>query len=167
MSKVISALLAAVLLLPFAASAQTPVQPSPDHEAMLSSGDARVIANKRLVYDLWREVWEAGHAELAEKYMAESYVQHNPNVPNGRAAFIGFLNRMKKVVPIEPRVKSPLVTITGDRDLVMLAFVREFPDPQEPGKTYTTTWFDMFRVENGKIVEHWDGALKSPPQPQQ
>lgn len=27
-------------------------------------------------------------------------------------------------------------------------------------KKYTTTWFDMFRIEEGKIAEHWDSALK-------
>jgi len=34
------------------------------------------------------------------------------------------------------------------------------PDPKGPAKKYTTTWFDMFRIENGKIAEHWDPALK-------
>jgi predicted SnoaL-like aldol condensation-catalyzing enzyme len=29
-----------------------------------------------------------------------------------------------------------------------------------PERTYTTTWFDMFRVVDGKIVEHWDPATK-------
>lgn len=171
-SRLLSIARVGVLALPLAVLAQTPVQPAPDHEAMLTSGDARVVANKRLVYDFWREVWEAGHVELAEKYMAESYIQHNPNVPNGRAAFVGFLSRMRKPSAIEPRMKSPLVAITGDRDLVTLAFVREYPDPREAGKTYTTTWFDMFRIEGGKIAEHWDGATRpqaaqqQQPQPQ-
>ena len=39
-----------------------------------------------------------------------------------------------------------------------LALVREGKD--KDGKPYTTTWFDMFRVANGKIVEHWDTATK-------
>ena len=29
-----------------------------------------------------------------------------------------------------------------------------------PAKKYTTTWFDMFRIENGKIAEHWDPAVR-------
>ena len=36
------------------------------------------------------------------------------------------------------------------------AFVREAADPKDATKKYTTTWFDMFRIENGRIVEHWD-----------
>ena len=37
-----------------------------------------------------------------------------------------------------------------------LAFAREHPDPKDPSARYTTTWFDMFRIKDGKIVEHWD-----------
>jgi predicted SnoaL-like aldol condensation-catalyzing enzyme len=32
------------------------------------------------------------------------------------------------------------------------------PDPRDPGKTYRSYWFDMWRVEDGKLAEHWDGA---------
>ncbi len=100
--------------------------------------------------------------ELAEKYMAESYVQHNPNVPTGRAAFIDFFQRFVKPKPIEAKVKAPLVSIVADGDYVVLSFVSEQTDPKDSTKKYTTTWFDMFRIENGKIAEHWDPALKRP-----
>jgi predicted SnoaL-like aldol condensation-catalyzing enzyme len=43
---------------------------------------------------------------------------------------------------------------------VVLNFVQEVPDPRDPSKKYTTTWFDMLRIENGKLAEHWDSALK-------
>ena len=98
--------------------------------------------------------------DLAEKYMAESYIQHNPNVPTGRAAFTDFFSRISKPQPIEPRVKAPLVAIVAEGDLVVLAFVREGIDPKDATKKYTTTWFDMFRIEGGKIAEHWDAAPK-------
>jgi len=140
--------------------AQVQVQANPDHEQLLASADPRVAANKRLVYDFWREVFEGGHTELAEKYMAESYVQHNPNVPTGRAAFVDFFSKLVKRKPIEPRIKAPLVAIAAEGDLVVLSFVREAADPKDPTKKYTTTWFDMFRVEGGKIAEHWDPASK-------
>ena len=53
-----------------------------------------------------------------------------------------------------------LVSIVAERDLVVLAFRRELPDLAREGQTYTTTWFDMFRVADGKIVEHWDYGTK-------
>jgi predicted SnoaL-like aldol condensation-catalyzing enzyme len=147
------------------AQAQVPVVPNADHEAMLRHSDPAIANNKRLVYDFWREVFEAAHMELAPRYMSEDYIQHNPTVPTGRQAFIDFFSRIRKPSPIEPRVKAPLVAVTGDGDLVILAFAREHPDPQDPEKKYTTTWFDMFRIADGRIVEHWDPALRPPRRP--
>jgi len=145
---------------PLLAGAQVAVTPNPNHDLMLSATDPRVAANKRLVYDFWREVFEAGHMELAEKYMAENYIQHNPNVSTGRAAFVEFFSKRTKPQPIGERVRSPLVAILAEGDLVVLAFAREGPDPKDPTRKFSTTWFDMFRVEGGKIAEHWDPAQK-------
>jgi predicted SnoaL-like aldol condensation-catalyzing enzyme len=148
--------LACVLALPLKARAQVEVQPAPNQTQLLGSADHRLAANKRLVYDFWREILEAGHMDLAPKYMLESYIQHNPNVPTGRAAFIEFFSKMSKPKPIEPTIKAPLVAVVAEGDLVVLSFVRKAADPKDKTKTYTTTWFDMFRVEEGKIAEHWD-----------
>ena len=142
------------------AFAQVAVTAAADHEALLASKDAKLAANKRLVYDFWREVFEGGHMEFVDKYMAEGYIQHNPMVPTGRAAFVEAFGKRVKPVAIEPRVKAPLVSLSAEGDLVVLAFVREYDDPKDATKKYTTTWFDMFRIENGKIAEHWDSATK-------
>ncbi|HUL96816.1 MAG TPA: nuclear transport factor 2 family protein [Usitatibacter sp.] len=144
----------------FAAHAQLPVVANPDHEKMLASADPKLAANKRLVYDFWREVLEAQHLELADKYMAESYMQHNPMVPTGRAGFVQFFGAHAMPKPIEPRIKAPLVAIVAEGDRVVLSFVREMADPADASKKYTTTWFDMFRIEGGKVAEHWDTATK-------
>jgi predicted SnoaL-like aldol condensation-catalyzing enzyme len=149
-------LLAAPLVVP----AQVAVTPAADQESLLASADARIAANKRLVYDFWREVFEGAHMEYAEKYMAESYIQHNPNVPTGRAAFVAFFSKFAQPKPIEARIKAPLVAVVAEGDLVVLSFAREGTDPKDPAKKFSTTWFDMFRIENGKIAEHWDPAQK-------
>ena len=153
------AIVAALVFAP-AAFAQVTVTAAADQEKLLASADPKLAANKRLVYDFWREVFEGAHMELADKYMAESYIQHNPNVPTGRAAFVEFFQRVRKPAPIEPRIKAPLVAVVAEGDLVVLSFAREHADPKDAGKKYTTTWFDMFRIENGKIAEHWDPAVK-------
>ena len=149
-----------LLLLASLAHAQVPVVPEPDHAKLLASPDARLAANKRFVYDFWREVFEGRHMDLAPKYMAEGYIQHNPNVPTGRAGFATFFGRFVKPQAIQPRITAPLVNIVAERDIVTLSFVSQKPDPADASKKYTTTWFDMFRVENGKIVEHWDCAMR-------
>jgi predicted SnoaL-like aldol condensation-catalyzing enzyme len=140
--------------------AQLPVEANANHEAMLASADPHLAANKRLVYDFWREILEAGHMDLAEKYMAVDYKQHNPGVPTGRAGFVEFFSKMSKPEAIQPKIQEPLVAIVAEGDLVVLSFVSEKKDPKDATKNYTTTWFDMFRVENGKVAEHWDPATK-------
>jgi predicted SnoaL-like aldol condensation-catalyzing enzyme len=153
-------LAAALVAAPAAASAQVAVTAAPDQEALLASADPKLAANKRLVYDFWREVFEGGHLDLADKYLAEGYIQHNPNVPTGRAAFVAFFGRFVKAQAIQPRITGPLVNIVAERDIVTLSFVSQQPDPTDSSKKYTTTWFDMFRIENGRIAEHWDCSPK-------
>lgn len=149
-----------ISLFALSALAQVPVTASVNHQKLLASHDPKLAANKKLVYDFWREVFEAGHLELAEKYMAEDYIQHNPNVATGRDAFVTFFSAIKKPKPIEGKVAAPLVNIVAEGNIVLLTFVREYKEPKDASKTYTTTWFDMFRIENGKIAEHWDPAQK-------
>ena len=145
---------------PLTIRAQVAPTPHPDHAALLRSSDSTLARNKRLVYDFWREVLEARHMDLASKYMRENYIQHNPNVATGRQAFVDFFGRLGGPQPIAPKVKAPLIAIAAEGDLVVLSFTREYPDPKDATRKYTTTWFDMFRVQGGKIAEHWDSALK-------
>ena len=145
------------------AFAQEAVRGNPDHEALLAASDPKLAANKRLVYDFWREVFEAGHLELAPKYMAEDYRQHNPNVPTGRAAFVEFFSRIRKPEPIKAEWKDkPEITIVSG-SYVFMMFKRELNDPDDPSKKYPAYWFDMVRVDNGMVQEHWDSAVKNAP----
>lgn len=136
------------------AAAQLPVEIHRNQVELLPSTEPTLAANKKRVYDFWREVLQAHHVERAPEYLAESYVQHNPNVPTGRAAFMEFVGRLPRQ-PVKATVDE-LVSIVAERDLVILAFRRELPDLENEGQTYTTTWFDMFRIDGGTIVEHWD-----------
>ena len=144
-----------------AAHAQLPVQAAADQSALLRSADPQLAANKKLVYDFWREVFEGGHMELADNYLAEGYIQHNPNVPTGRAAFVAFFAKYVKPKAIESTVQAPVVTMVAEGDRVVISFVRTTVDPKDPAQKSTTTWFDMFRIENGRIAEHWDCAPKT------
>jgi predicted SnoaL-like aldol condensation-catalyzing enzyme len=156
--KTLQLALLAALFAGGAARAQVPVVPTANQEALLASADPKLAANKKLVWDFWREVLEAGHMEQADRLMAESYIQHNPNVPTGRAAFVAFFTQHVKPRPVQPRIEAPLVSIVAEGDLVILSFVQPTADPKDAGKKSTTTWFDMFRIENGRIAEHWDCA---------
>src|SRR5689334_20313814 len=125
--------------MPVGAHAQVPVTAAPDQAALLASPDPKLATNKRLVYDFWREVFEGRHMELAPNYMAENYVQHNPNVPSGRAAFVEFFSKMSGPRTIEDRIKAPVVAMLAEGDYVLLAFAREYPEPKDATRRYTTT----------------------------
>lgn len=144
-------------------NAQLPVKPLATQSELLKSDNAKYAANKKLVYDMWREFIEGGHMEVAEKYFTETYMQHNPNAPTGRKALVVFFSNWAKPVAISDTIKSNVVAIVAEGNLVVINFVSERTDPKDKNKKYTTTWFDMFRIENGKIAEHWDSAEKMNP----
>jgi predicted SnoaL-like aldol condensation-catalyzing enzyme len=137
---------------------QVPVTTHPNQQALLQSDNHQLAANKKFVFDFWREVFQARNMSLAPRYLAEDYIQHNPNVATGRQAFMDFFGRFEPQ-PLRPELDN-LVAIVAEGDLVVLAFRRELPDRQNTGRTYTTTWFDMFRIRDGKIAEHWDYGTK-------
>src|ERR1700680_3298211 len=114
-----------------------------------------------------KDMLQYGHLELADKVMAPGYIQHNPNVPHGRDGFKAFMSRNpnRKVEPIKEEWKNKPAVILTSGDLVFMMFDREGKDPTDPSKTYNYNSFDMLRVDNGMIQEHWDAARKAPPAP--
>jgi hypothetical protein len=56
---------------------------APAASAQPSNQSAQEKTNLKLVLDWFREVIQAYHLELAPKYMAEGYIQHNPNISRG------------------------------------------------------------------------------------
>lgn len=162
MKSVFSAMLLSLMVFSLPTGAQEAVTAAEDHRLLLQSDDPQLAANKQLVYDFWREVFEGGHLELADKYLTESYIQHNPNVPSGRQSFVDFFSQFTTAKPIKETVEMPLVSIVAEKDWVILTFVQDVKEPEGKNSAYTTTWFDMFRIEDGKIAEHWDPARKMP-----
>ena len=73
-------------------------------------------------WNWWREVIEAHHTELADKYQAEDYIQHNPNIPTGRAAFVKFFSSLGPPVPIPDRLPDPPAVAFGKGDYVVLVW---------------------------------------------
>jgi predicted SnoaL-like aldol condensation-catalyzing enzyme len=141
-----------------AANAAEPVVPAKDQQALLKSSDPQLAANKKLVFDMWRTFLDAHHIDEADKFLAPEYHQHNPNAETGLAGVKAYFTALKQQPIPVPDTIPGLVSIVAERDLVVVALVREGTD--KDGKSYTTTWFDMFRIANGKIVEHWDVAQK-------
>ena len=118
-------------------------------------------ANLKMVLDWWREVIENGHMELTAKYQAEDYIQHNPNAAQGLAGLVDYVRASRPVREISNTLDLPLVHLMAEGDYVATTFVR--PENDAAGETYYSSWFDLYRIEAGKIAEHWDPMLKSDP----
>ena len=118
--------------------------------------------NLDMVLNWWREVLDGGHLEFAPKYQAEDYIQHNPNVPTGRQGFVTFFSKFAKPKnPIPATLTNPPVVKGAKGDYVWLIFEHEDKDPRDPSKTYHYNSFDVIRIQNGKVQEHWDSAQKN------
>ena len=134
---------------------------SQDHQALLASDDPRLAANKRLVYDMYRIVLQAGRADRADEFIAEDYIQHNPNAAQGLAGLVDYVRSTRPELEVRDTLDLPLIHLMAEGDYVTTAFVR--PEKDANGETYYSSWFDLYRIENGKIAEHWDPMLKSDP----
>ena len=137
----------------------TPPQVATDHAALLASPDPKLAANKKLVYDMYRIVLQAGIWERAGEFIREDYIQHNPNAGQGLAGVQEYIRKTRPERPINAALDLPLINLIAEGDTVMTAFVR--PEKDANGQTYYSTWFDLFRIQDGKIAEHWDPMLKT------
>jgi predicted SnoaL-like aldol condensation-catalyzing enzyme len=158
--------LIAALLIGVAAFAQEPVTGSSDPESLFTSKDPKLNANKQVVLHIMRDLLEANHWSDAPKYLSQRYIQHNPNVASGLEPVIKFFgSRPQGPIPNKNSWKTKVVSVTAEGDLVTVAIAREYDDPRQPGKKYTSTWFDMWRIKDGKADEHWDAATIAAPAP--
>jgi predicted SnoaL-like aldol condensation-catalyzing enzyme len=147
------------------ASAQAPVVGHPDPESLFTDTDPKLHANKQVALHIVRDLLEANQwAKLGPTYIAEDYIQHNPQVTSGLAPVMKFFgSRPSSPIPDRKSWKTQVVAVLAEDDLVVVAFRREMDDPRKPGAKYTTTWFDMWRIKDGKAVEHWDYGTIPPP----
>jgi len=130
--------------------------------AAQSAMTPREKANLQFVLDWWREVIQSRHLELAPKYQAEDYIQHNINIQTGREGFVKFFGSLGPPVPIQPTLTQPPAIAFAKGDYVVVIWEREGKDPADPSKTYKYNTYDLLRLRNGKVQEHWDWALKQP-----
>lgn len=93
--------------------------------------------------------------EAFEKHAAPDYRQHSPDFRDGREGTIQDLEALFASMP-EVQIDIRCVLVDGDQAVVHLAG-RKSPD--DPGIVAV----DMFRLEGGKIVEHWDSMQPVPP----
>lgn len=120
---------------------------APKHASPRHDNRAIITEFARLFY-VEREVKRA-----FETYVVTDYIQHNPGLADGREAAIAALAPM-----FADRVKTfTILRILVDGDMAVI-HVHVRPTPDSRGASV----FDMYRLENGKIIEHWDAIQPVP-----
>ena len=105
-------------------------------------------ANKKVVVEFYEKGLNQKDFEAAAKYLGPRYTQHNPNAADGPEGLKAFLQFLKETFP---NSRSEIKRVFADGDFVIL----HVHAVREPG-TRGNAIIDIFKLENGKIVEHWD-----------
>ena len=84
----------------------------------------------------------------ADRYLGKTYTQHNPTVPDGPEVFKQFIPKWLASVP---ELSFDIKRVISEGDLVVLHYHMK-TSPSDLG----TAVIDIFRVEDGRVVEHWD-----------
>ena len=121
---------------------------------MTPSLAADLEANKKTVLEFYEAGLNKKDFDAASKYFGPKYIQHNPGAPDGIEGFKGFLNFLREKFP---NSHSEIKKAFADGDFVIL-HVHAVREPGTRGRAIV----DIFRLENGKIVEHWDVAQDIP-----
>jgi predicted SnoaL-like aldol condensation-catalyzing enzyme len=87
-------------------------------------------------------------AEAVEKYGGSHYIQHNPQAPDGFEAFVEFVEGFAEQFP---QMSLDIKRAVAEGDLVVTHSLLK-TSPEDRG----TAVADFFRLEDGKVVEHWD-----------
>ena len=131
---------------------------------MLSVGNGAALAasaqeeaNRAAVLAFYEKGLNQKDADAALAYVGDRYVQHNPNAPDGPDGFRKFIGFLREKFPSShSEIKRSFV----DGDFVIL-HVHSVREPGSRGRAIV----DIFKLENGKIVEHWDVVQDIPENP--
>ena len=121
------------------------------------AADPKQEANRKAVLEFYEKGINQKDADAAIAYMGNRYVQHNPNAADGPEGFRKFIAFLREKFP-NSRSEIKRSFVDGDYVIVHVHAVRE------PG-TRGNAIIDIFKLEDGKIVEHWDVAQPIPENP--
>jgi len=140
--------------------------------AQVPVNQGQLEANKKLALDFFK----AGikNPDRMAQYLADDYVQHNPRfVKFGEAHHVsgkqGFVMAIESWIlgptakqgePAPPPAPRTPALVVAEGDIVTIIWKQMQPDPNDHSQTYESFAFDTFRIKNGKLAEHWDGATK-------
>jgi predicted SnoaL-like aldol condensation-catalyzing enzyme len=118
------------------------------------SRTAQEEANRQAVLAFYDKGLNQKDADAALQYVGDRYIQHNPGAEDGPEGFRKFIAFLRDKFP-QSRSEVKASFVDGDHVILHVHAVRE------PG-TRGSAIVDIFRLEKGKIVEHWDAVQPIP-----
>ena len=125
--------------------------------AALAADAKQMEDNKKVVLELYEAAINQKNFEAASKFLGPRYIQHNPNAADGPEGLKGFIAFLREKFP---NYRSEIKRAFADGDYVIL-HVHNVPTPGARGNAI----MDIFKLENGKVVEHWDVRQEIPEKP--
>jgi predicted SnoaL-like aldol condensation-catalyzing enzyme len=110
--------------------------------------------NKQVVVDFYRTAFDGNPEKAVADHLGPQYIQHNPMAADGPEAFIGFVKWLRGKYP---NSQLDIKRVLADGEMVVTHSHLAL-EPGTPGQALT----DFFRLENGKVVEHWDVIQEIP-----
>ena len=114
-------------------------------------------ANKKTVLEFYEQGLNRKDFDAAAKFIGPRYVQHNPTAPDGPEGFKAFVGFLRDKFPDS---HSEIKRAFAEGDYVIL-HVHSVREKGSRGRAIV----DIFKLEDGKIVEHWDVAQEIPEKP--
>jgi predicted SnoaL-like aldol condensation-catalyzing enzyme len=109
----------------------------------------------------FKDMLQRAHLEMAQTILDPGYVQHNPHFPQGRDGLVSVMSKRpgrgpKDAKPFGPEWLDPPFLTLVNGPYSMMVWERKAKDPDDPSKEYNFCHYDLVRVDNGLIKEHWD-----------
>ncbi|QQM38409.1 nuclear transport factor 2 family protein [Streptomyces liliifuscus] len=149
-----------------------PRLPAPDTPTrattVSSSPSIDIEANKRLVVDFYRCVFDAQNPDAVMDFVTEDYLQHVSHYPPGREGLEEFVRSRFPDGPVPPPAEPliPPALIVAEGDIVVVAALLPQAEPDESGALYPYYMYDAYRLRGQRLAEHLSGITKSaPPKP--
>ena len=128
---------------------------------------AKLDANKKLLLEFFRL---GPNLDARTQMLSADYIQHNPRFLKmdevthlrGKEAWAAAIRTAQdhaRLTDPDFNLRSAPVAIVAEGDYVIAIYKVTLPDPDDPAKTYEAFNFEMVRIQDGKLAEHWD-ALK-------
>ena len=145
----IAAVSAGALLAGASVAAAAPRRATP-----VPAGSHRAEANKVLVRYVFDQLFNRGNLAVIDAFVRPDYIQHNPAAPTGAQALRDFVTGVKAAYP-DSHVVVKHALAEGDLVILHSNFVLE-------NGSKGIAAFDIFRIQQGKIAEHWDVLQQVP-----